>query len=161
MLGRMGHSAHDRASPQAERAGEARADLGEPDWWLAAAVGALEDHVYFGLLQADASYQDLFVGPNLERLLVGEPQSDAHWRSRIEPADLPSYRACEAELLAGRPAQVDYRVHGLDGLRVIDASIMPRMISANLNASTLMIADKAADMIRGRRLPEAVLTSNL
>jgi choline dehydrogenase len=53
------------------------------------------------------------------------------------------------------------RVHGLDGLRVIDASIMPRMISANLNASTLMIADKAADMIRGRRLPEAVLTSNL
>jgi choline dehydrogenase len=53
------------------------------------------------------------------------------------------------------------RVHGLDGLRVIDASIMPRMISANLNASTLMIADKASDLIRGRRLPEAVLTSNL
>jgi len=48
----------------------------------------------------------------------------------------------------------------IDGLRVIDASIVPRMISANLNASTLMIA-KAADMIRGRRLPEAVLTSNL
>ena len=37
------------------------------------------------------------------------------------------------------------RVHGLQGLRVIDASIMPRMISANLNASTLMIADKASD----------------
>ena len=42
------------------------------------------------------------------------------------------------------------RVHGLQGLRVIDASIMPRMISANLNASTLMIADKASDLIRGR-----------
>ena len=35
------------------------------------------------------------------------------------------------------------RVHGLQGLRVVDASIMPRMISANLNASTLMIADKS------------------
>ncbi|HLG81153.1 MAG TPA: GMC family oxidoreductase N-terminal domain-containing protein [Bradyrhizobium sp.] len=42
------------------------------------------------------------------------------------------------------------RVHGLEGLRVIDASVMPRMISANLNASTMMIADKASDLIRGR-----------
>jgi choline dehydrogenase-like flavoprotein len=42
------------------------------------------------------------------------------------------------------------RVHGLQGLRVVDASIMPRMISANLNASTLMIADKASDLIRGK-----------
>lgn len=47
------------------------------------------------------------------------------------------------------------RVHGLQNLRVIDASIMPRMISANLNASTMMIADKASDLIRGRRAPEA------
>jgi len=46
------------------------------------------------------------------------------------------------------------RVHGMEGLRVIDASIMPRMISANLNASTLMIADKASDLIRGRPAPE-------
>ena len=38
----------------------------------------------------------------------------------------------------------------MQGLRVIDASIMPRMISANLNASTMMIADKASDLIRGR-----------
>jgi choline dehydrogenase len=42
------------------------------------------------------------------------------------------------------------RVHGLEGLRVIDASVMPRMISANLNASTMMIADKASDLIRGK-----------
>lgn len=35
----------------------------------------------------------------------------------------------------------------MQSLRVVDASILPRMISANLNASTLMIADKASDMI--------------
>lgn len=43
------------------------------------------------------------------------------------------------------------RVHGLEGLRVIDASVMPRMISANLNASTMMIADRASDLIRGKK----------
>lgn len=46
------------------------------------------------------------------------------------------------------------RVHGMEGLRVIDASVMPMMPSANLNAGTLMIAEKAADMIRGRPAPE-------
>ena len=51
------------------------------------------------------------------------------------------------------------RVHGLEGLRVIDASIMPTMLSANLNAATLMIAEKASDMLRGRAPPEPVLNA--
>ena len=50
------------------------------------------------------------------------------------------------------------RVHGMERLRVIDASIMPTMLSANLNAATMMIGEKGADLVRGREpLPSAAV----
>jgi choline dehydrogenase-like flavoprotein len=47
----------------------------------------------------------------------------------------------------------ELRVHGLDGLRVIDSSVFPRLIAGNTMAPTMMIAEKGADLVKGKNLP--------
>jgi choline dehydrogenase len=73
---------------------------------------------------------------------------DAFVRAKGESAYHPS---CSCKMGLDMMAVVDgeARVHGLQGLRVVDASIMPNVVSGNLNAPTIMIAEKASDMILG------------
>jgi choline dehydrogenase len=76
---------------------------------------------------------------------------DAHLRRKTESAYHPS---CSCKMGADDDplAVVDgnLRVRGTDGLRVVDASVMPAVVSGNLNAPTIMIAEKAADIILGK-----------
>jgi choline dehydrogenase len=82
--------------------------------------------------------------------VIEDAQIDAFIRAKAESAYHPS---CTCRM--GNPsdplAVVDpqARVIGLDGLRVVDSSIMPRITTGNLNAPTIMLAEKAADHIRG------------
>jgi choline dehydrogenase len=82
-----------------------------------------------------------------------DAEIDAFIRAKVESAYHPS---CSCRMGGAQdPLAVvapDTRVHGLDGLRVVDSSIMPSITTGNLNAPTIMLAEKAADHILGRSL---------
>jgi len=97
--------------------------------------------------QALAAYTGKEISPG--EAIQTDAELDAFVREHGETAFHPS---CSCKMGFDATAVVDHqgRVHGLDGLRVIDASIMPEIVTGNLNAPTIMIAEKLADVIRGR-----------
>lgn len=80
---------------------------------------------------------------------VSDEQIEAFCRERADTIYHP-VGTCRMgpDPAAGAVVDARLRVHGLQGLRVVDASIMPSIVSGNTNAPTIMIGEKAADLIR-------------
>ena len=74
------------------------------------------------------------------------------WVRRMSDTDYHPSCTCKMGGPGDNMAVVDAecRVQGLEGLRVVDASVMPSIVSGNLNAPTIMIAEKASDIIKGK-----------
>ena len=87
---------------------------------------------------------------------AGDVQSDAdidaYVRSMVGTAMHPT-STCSMGTGAEAVLDAECRVHGLQGLRVVDASVMPTIVGGNTNAPVIMIAEKAADMILGSATP--------
>ena len=80
-------------------------------------------------------------------------RDDAEIDAVIRESAESAYHPCGTCRMGEDPMSVvdpQYWVHGMEGLRVVDSSIMPSIVSGNLNAPTMMIGDKASDMILGR-----------
>ena len=84
-------------------------------------------------------------------------RTDAEWDAFIREDASSAYHPCGTARMgpdADPRAIIDlaFRFRGLDGLRIVDASAIPVIPSANINACVFMMAEKAADLILGRTL---------
>ncbi|MBH96942.1 MAG: choline dehydrogenase [Rhodospirillaceae bacterium] len=71
------------------------------------------------------------------------------WARQVADTEYHPTSTCSMGISDDAVVDGELRVHGLDGLRVADASVMPRIVTANTNAASIMIGEKAADIIAG------------
>ena len=131
--------------------------------------------ILFNYMSHEQDWEEFRAAIRITRDIINQPALDAYRGKVITPAanlqsdaELDEYvknhaetayhPSCTCAMGEGNDAVVNSqgRVHGIDALRVVDASIMPNIITGNLNATTIMLAEKIADHIRGRApLPRA------
>jgi choline dehydrogenase len=126
--------------------------------------------IFCNFLATDHDRRELIDGLAMTRHIVNQPAFNEYRGAELCPgpdvrteagmlefiqrnAATEFHPSCTCRMGGDRMAVVDeaLNVRGIENLRVVDASVMPCVISANLNATVIMIAEKAADTIRGKR----------
>lgn len=129
---------------------------------------AVAPRILFNYMQEQADWEEFRSAVRLSREVIAQEafapyrgdelspgaaaQSDAEIDRWVRETVESAYHPCgTCKMGSDKMSVVDAecRVHGLDGLRVVDSSIMPSIVSGNLNAPTIMLAEKAADLIKG------------
>lgn len=95
--------------------------------------------------QASLTGEEVLPGEHLQ----SDEELDSHIRATAEVTQHP-VGTCSMGSGSNSVVDAQLRVHGVEGLRVVDASIMPTVPGGNTNAPTIMVAEKAADMILGK-----------
>ena len=129
--------------------------------------------IIFNYLQAEEDIEAYRACVRLTREIIGQPAMDAYRGSEIQPgeavqtdAEIDSFvrsavesayhPSCACRMGEDDMAVVDSetRVRGIEALRVVDSSIFPTITNGNLNSPTIMLAERAADIIKGKGMLE-------
>jgi choline dehydrogenase-like flavoprotein len=89
-----------------------------------------------------------FPGPEVRTAADLEEYARRYGRTSYHPVG-----SCRMGVDAMAVVDPELRVRGIEGLRICDSSVMPRLVSSNTNAASIMIGEKAADLILGNRRP--------
>jgi Choline dehydrogenase and related flavoproteins len=123
----------------------------------------------FNYLSTDQDRREWIEAITVARHVLGQPAMARYDAGEVSPgpavatdeqildwvgrdAETALHPSCTARMGTDDEAVVDpstMRVHGVDGLRVVDASVFPYVTNANIYAPVMMVAEKAADLIRG------------